>query len=66
MTLHAAIKHTLPAVLAIVTVCLTHADLLGNPRPTDGDGDGNARCDIGAFGLPDAAADPIFADGFED
>jgi hypothetical protein len=24
-------------------------DILGNPRPIDGDGDGVASCDMGAF-----------------
>lgn len=37
-------------------------DQRDQPRPTDGDGDGNATCDIGAFEL---AADAIFADRFE-
>jgi CSLREA domain-containing protein len=42
------------------------SDLLGQPRPMDGDGDGDAHCDIGAFELSAAGTDLIFADDFED
>jgi CSLREA domain-containing protein len=37
-------------------------DQRGRERPTDGDGDGNAVCDIGAF---EAAAAEIFTDRFQ-
>jgi CSLREA domain-containing protein len=37
-------------------------DQRGRQRPTDGDGDGNAVCDIGAF---EAAAAEIFTDRFQ-
>lgn len=40
-------------------------DLRGAPRPTDGNGSGIADCDIGAFELPAAVANAIFASGFE-
>lgn len=42
--------------------CLEH-DARGFPRPHDGDGDGLARCDIGAVEL---GAGQVFAHGFED
>jgi len=45
--------------------CTSHMDLLGNPRPLDGDGDGEAHCDIGAFELPAVVTDLIFANGFD-
>ncbi|MBK8285613.1 MAG: hypothetical protein IPK97_12500 [Ahniella sp.] len=48
-----------------ITACLG-TDQLNAERPTDGDGDGNARCDIGAI---EAAfvplGDNLFGDGFE-
>lgn len=37
-------------------------DQRGEPRPVDGDDDGSAVCDIGAF---EATADTVFADRFE-
>lgn len=37
-------------------------DARGAPRPVDGDGDGTARCDVGAF---EQASDLVFRDGFE-
>lgn len=39
----------------------TSVDQRGRTRPVDGNGDGVARCDIGAFERDDA----LFADGFE-
>ena len=42
--------------------CFTLFDARGLPRPQDGDGDGIARCDVGAFEVQPAR---IFADGFE-
>ena len=48
-------------------------DQLGNPRPQDGDGDGIARCNIGAIEAgsvptppPPPMVDGIFGSGFED
>jgi len=41
-------------------------DFDGNPRPEDGDGDGFAIVDMGAFEFAFAIYDTIFADGFED
>lgn len=41
--------------------CLS-VDQRGIARPLDGDGDGQARCDVGAAEL---VIEPIFADGFE-
>lgn len=38
-------------------------DARGTPRPQDGNGDGIAACDVGAFELQAAE---LFADGFED
>jgi CSLREA domain-containing protein len=40
-------------------------DQRGFPRPRDGDQDQIANCDIGAFELQPAAADAVFASGFE-
>ena len=40
-----------PALGAGVGSCAGH-DQVGTPRPQDGDGDGVARCDLGAFELP--------------
>jgi hypothetical protein len=48
-------------------------DQLGNARPQDGNGDGIARCNIGAIEsdsvpvvTPPPGADSIFGSGFED
>lgn len=42
-------------------------DQLGTARPVDGDGNGQARCDIGAIEAPFVALpDQMFSDGFED
>lgn len=38
-------------------------DARGQSRPIDGDGDGNAYCDVGAFEAENP--DIIFIDGFE-
>lgn len=46
-----------------VTGCLDE-DIHGAERPIDGDGDGSAHCDVGAFEHP--YDDTLFADGFED
>ena len=46
------------------TVACPSKDGFGNPRASDGDSDGAARCDIGAFEWPHEA--PLFADDFED
>ena len=40
------------------------ADQRGIPRPMDGNGDGVARTDLGAFELGDMP-EPVFSDGFE-
>ena len=39
-------------------------DQLFNLRPVDGDGNGSARCDIGAIESP-LLTEGVFADGFE-
>ncbi len=41
--------------------CLMVADQTGKGRPIDGDGDGTADCDVGAFEFSDV----IFSNGFE-
>lgn len=46
-----------------VALCL-ETDVRGLPRPGDADGDGLARCDIGAFEWQGET--PFFADGFEE
>lgn len=38
------------------------ADLDGNPRPADGNGDHAARADVGAYELPDTFAPPVSID----
>ncbi len=40
-------------------------DQRGAFRPTDGDANGTAICDVGAFENPAAAMQPFFVDGFE-
>ncbi|MEO8669753.1 MAG: choice-of-anchor Q domain-containing protein [Tahibacter sp.] len=49
------------AIDAGLDASCTDRDQRGHLRPLDGDGDGQARCDIGAFEFSDA----IFATGFE-
>lgn len=44
--------------------CLAR-DARGTLRPQDGNGDGIARCDIGAFERPTPPTDELFSDGFE-
>jgi predicted outer membrane repeat protein len=58
----AAIDHGHPLVGGLG--CLA-ADQLDSARATDGDGDGNARCDIGAVETA-VYSDVLFADGFEE
>jgi len=56
-----------PAIDAWPQATCLAIDLRGALRPADGDGSGEAACDIGAFELPDAAVDDfVFSDGFED
>jgi hypothetical protein len=55
-----AIDHGDPVLTTGGGSCLTR-DQDNGPRPTDGDGDGGARCDMGAVEFADA----IFADGFD-
>lgn len=50
-----------PAACAAAPV--NNLDQRGRPRPQDGNGDGTAACDIGAFEAADA--DRVFADGFD-
>lgn len=54
-----------PAIDGWTSGCTSGTDLTGNARPADGDGDGDAHCDIGAFEVPAPVADLIFGDGFE-
>jgi len=42
--------------------CFTTSDARGMPRPQDGNGDGIARCDVGAY---EVQGPQVFADGFE-
>ena len=42
---------------------VANLDQRGQPRPQDGDADGSAVCDVGAFEAADA--DRVFADGFD-
>ncbi len=51
-----------PALDAIAA-CLLSTDQTGKSRPIDGDADGNALCDVGAF--ENIYPDVIFTDGFE-
>lgn len=53
---------TSPAIDGAVSTCPAF-DQRGATRPADGDGDGEARCDIGA--IERAAPDAVFRDGFE-
>ncbi len=54
-----------PAVDAIAGVdCLLSTDQTGKSRPIDGDSDGNADCDIGAY-ENNEFVDVIFEDGFD-
>ncbi len=47
-----ALRFNSPAIdLVTETPCLAE-DQRGEPRPTDGDGDGSSRCDAGAFEAP--------------
>jgi hypothetical protein len=52
-----------PVVDAGATALCLADDARGSSRPQDGNGDGQAVCDIGAYELLPAR---IFADGFED
>ncbi|MCQ4166208.1 choice-of-anchor Q domain-containing protein [Tahibacter harae] len=49
------------AIDAALSVHCPATDQRGQPRPQDGDGNGKARCDIGAYERGDA----LFADGFD-
>ncbi|MCC6766489.1 MAG: right-handed parallel beta-helix repeat-containing protein [Deltaproteobacteria bacterium] len=59
-----ALDPTSPAVDAGSDAACDAVDQRGHPRPADGDGDGAARCDAGAFEL--AAAIENCANGFDD
>ena len=51
-----------PAIDAADNPSCESTDQRGRGRPSDGDGDQVADCDMGAFELP---SDDMFADGFE-
>jgi len=60
-----AIDNGAPPLSAIGILC-SPLDQIGTLRPVDGDGDGVARCDIGAIEVQTGGSDAIFSDRFED
>jgi predicted outer membrane repeat protein len=54
-----------PLIDRIGTGCLFPLDPRGLARPSDGDGDGSARCDSGAAERQRIELSTLFADGFE-
>jgi hypothetical protein len=54
-----ALSPASPAVDHALADACPDADQRGEPRPVDGDGDGIARCDAGAFELQDPGAPAI-------
>jgi len=60
-----ALRRTSPARDQGLTSHCAAADQRGFMRPTDGDGDGSAACDSGAYEAEAVPLDIIFSSGFE-
>ncbi|MEM7354471.1 MAG: choice-of-anchor Q domain-containing protein, partial [Acidobacteriota bacterium] len=54
-----------PAIDSALGGACPSTDQRTMPRPVDGDGDGQAECDIGAYEAAEPLPAPVFDDGFE-